>query len=137
MDGRPSTLAVFTQWTEERYGPETALRFRSPDGGWQTRTYGELGAEARAVGRALLGLGVAAGERVAVVAETRPQWTYTHFGVLAAGAVLVPVYPTAGRRSSPGSCRTRRRWSRSATTRGRRRGSRRCGPDCPRCVRWC
>ncbi|WP_326588608.1 AMP-dependent synthetase/ligase [Streptomyces sp. NBC_01294] len=96
MDGRPSTLAVFTQWTEERYGPETALRFRSPDGGWQTRTYGELGAEARAVGRALLGLGVAAGERVAVVAETRPQWTYTHFGVLAAGAVLVPVYPTAG-----------------------------------------
>ncbi|MER6199055.1 AMP-dependent synthetase/ligase [Streptomyces sp. NPDC001586] len=96
MDGRPSTLAVFTQWTEERYGPETALRFRSPDGGWQTRTYGELAAEVRAVGCALLGLGVAAGERVAVLAETRPQWTYTHFGVLAAGAVLVPVYPTAG-----------------------------------------
>ncbi|MFF4430527.1 AMP-dependent synthetase/ligase [Streptomyces sp. NPDC001513] len=96
MEGRPSTLAVFTQWTEERYGPETALRFRSPDGGWQTRTYGELAAEVRAVGCALLGLGVAAGERVAVLAETRPQWTYTHFGVLAAGAVLVPVYPTAG-----------------------------------------
>lgn len=97
MDGRPSTLAVFTQWTEERYGPETALRFRSPDGdGWRTRTYRELGTEVRAVGRALLGLGVAAGERVAVLAETRPQWTYTHFGVLAVGAVVVPVYPTAG-----------------------------------------
>lgn len=96
MNGRPSTLAVFTQWTEERYGPEPALRFRSPDGGWRTRTYGELGAQVRAVGCALLGLGVAAGERVAVLAETRPQWTYTHFGALAAGAVLVPVYPTAG-----------------------------------------
>ncbi|MFD9411077.1 AMP-dependent synthetase/ligase [Streptomyces sp. NPDC059989] len=96
VDARPSTLARFTQWTEERYGPETALRFRAPDGGWQTRTYAELGAEVRAVGRALLGLGVAAGERVAVLAETRPRWTYTHFGVLAAGAVLVPVYPTAG-----------------------------------------
>ncbi|MEU9253906.1 AMP-dependent synthetase/ligase [Streptomyces sp. NPDC048270] len=97
VDGRPSTLARFTQWTEERYGPQAALRFRAPgDGGWQTRTYAELGAEVRAVGRALLGLGVAAGERVAVLAETRPQWTYTHFGVLAAGAVLVPVYPTAG-----------------------------------------
>lgn len=95
--GRPSTLAQFTQWTEERYGPEPALRFRAPgDGGWQTRTYEELGAEVRAVGRALLALGVAAGERVAVLAETRPRWTYTHFGVLAAGAVLVPVYPTAG-----------------------------------------
>ncbi|MBT2476759.1 long-chain fatty acid--CoA ligase [Streptomyces sp. ISL-94] len=96
VDARPSTLARFTQWTEERYGPETALRFRAPGGDWQTRTYGELGAQVRAVGRALLGLGVAAGERVAVLAETRPQWTYTHFGVLAAGAVLVPVYPTAG-----------------------------------------
>ncbi|MFG2481917.1 AMP-dependent synthetase/ligase [Streptomyces virginiae] len=96
MDGRPSTLAVFTQWTEERYGPESALRFRSPEGTWHTRTYAELAAEVRAVGRALLGLGVAAGERVAVLAETRPRWTYTHFGLLAAGAVLVPVYPTAG-----------------------------------------
>ncbi|MET9599878.1 AMP-dependent synthetase/ligase [Streptomyces sp. NPDC006459] len=96
MNDRPSTLAVFTQWTEERYGPEPALRYRSPDGGWLTRTYGELGAQVRAVGCALLGLGVAAGERVAVLAETRPQWTYTHFGALAAGAALVPVYPTAG-----------------------------------------
>ncbi|MER6255092.1 AMP-dependent synthetase/ligase [Streptomyces sp. NPDC001584] len=96
MDGRPSTLAVFTQWTEERYGPEPALRFPSPEGGWHTRTYAELGAEVRAVGCALLGLGVAAGERVAVLAETRPRWTYTHLGLLAAGAVLVPVYPTAG-----------------------------------------
>ncbi|MEU7555211.1 AMP-dependent synthetase/ligase [Streptomyces sp. NPDC044571] len=96
MNGRPSTLAVFTQWTEERYGQETALRFRGRHGGWETRTYAELGAAVRQTGRALLGLGVAAGERVAVLAETRPAWTYTHFAILAAGAVLVPVYPTAG-----------------------------------------
>ncbi|MFJ8211014.1 AMP-dependent synthetase/ligase [Streptomyces sp. NPDC096033] len=98
MDGRPETLAVFTRWTEERYGPLTALRFRAPDGrdGWETRTYAELAASVREVGCGLLGLGVGAGERVAVLAETRPQWTYTHFGALAAGAVLVPVYPTAG-----------------------------------------
>ncbi|WP_411101453.1 AMP-dependent synthetase/ligase [Streptomyces sp. cmx-4-9] len=96
MDDRPRTLAEFTRWTEERYGQQTALRFRAADGGWQTRTYAELGADVRAAGRALIALGVAPGERVAVLAETRPQWTYTHFGVLAAGAVLVPVYPTAG-----------------------------------------
>ncbi|MFJ3878479.1 AMP-dependent synthetase/ligase [Streptomyces sp. NPDC090077] len=97
MDGRPSTLAVFTQWTEERYGDAPALRFRTPDrAGWQTRTYAELGAAVRETGRTLIGLGVGAGERVAVLAETRPEWTYAHFGILAAGAVLVPVYPTAG-----------------------------------------
>ncbi|WP_406512551.1 AMP-dependent synthetase/ligase [Streptomyces sp. NBC_00161] len=92
---RPETLAVFTEWTGERYGGETALRFRR-DGGWTTVTYAELRARVRQTGRALLGLGVAPGERVAVLAETRPAWTYTHFGILAAGAVLVPVYPTAG-----------------------------------------
>ncbi|MFD0356092.1 AMP-dependent synthetase/ligase [Streptomyces sp. NPDC127110] len=97
MDGRPSTLAVFTQWTEERYGDATALRFRTPGrDGWETRTYAELGASVREAGRTLLGLGVGAGERVAVLAETRPEWTYAHFGILAAGAVLVPAYPTAG-----------------------------------------
>ncbi|MFI8102193.1 AMP-dependent synthetase/ligase [Streptomyces sp. NPDC086023] len=92
---RPETLAVFTEWTAERYGAETALRFRR-DGEWRTLSYAGLRDTVRELGRGLAGLGVAPGERVAVLAETRPEWTYTHFAVLAAGAVLVPVYPTAG-----------------------------------------
>ncbi|MDJ0385518.1 long-chain fatty acid--CoA ligase [Streptomyces sp. G-G2] len=92
---RPDTLAVFTRWSAERYGPRTALRFRRGDA-WQTLTYAELDAGVRESARALLALGVAPGERVAVLAETRPEWTRTHFAVLAAGAVIVPVYPTAG-----------------------------------------
>ncbi|AWZ10811.1 long-chain fatty acid--CoA ligase [Streptomyces sp. ICC1] len=95
-DVRPRTLAVFTEWTGERYAAETALRHKAAGGGWSTVSYGQLRIRVRESGRALLGLGVAAGDRVAVLAETRPEWTYTHFGVLAAGAVLVPVYPTAG-----------------------------------------
>ncbi|MFF5445868.1 AMP-dependent synthetase/ligase [Streptomyces sp. NPDC012888] len=97
MDVRPQTLAVFTEWTAERYGRQTALRFRTA-GTWRTRTYDQLAESARAAGSALLDLGVGPGERVAVLAETRPEWTCTHFGALAAGAVVVPVYPTAGDR---------------------------------------
>ncbi|KOU30357.1 AMP-dependent synthetase [Streptomyces sp. WM6372] len=93
---RPETLAVFTEWTGERFGGESALRHRDPDGGWATVTYAGLRERVRRTGRALIALGVGPGERVAVLAETRPAWTYTHFGILAAGAVLVPVYPTAG-----------------------------------------
>ncbi len=39
-------------------------------------------------------LGVAAGDRVAIVSESRPEWLMADLAVLSAGAVTVPVYPT-------------------------------------------
>ncbi|MEV0257647.1 AMP-dependent synthetase/ligase [Streptomyces sp. NPDC050732] len=107
----PATLALLAEWAAERHGEPAgesprvspgvspgelpALRFRR-DGAWTEMSYGELRDAARRVGRGLLALGVRPDDRVAVLAETRPEWTCTHFGVLAAGAVVVPVYPTAG-----------------------------------------
>ncbi|MEU6120639.1 AMP-dependent synthetase/ligase [Streptomyces sp. NPDC047123] len=91
----PGTLALLAEWAAERHGALPALRFRRA-GEWQELSYTGLRDAARGVGRALLALGVRPGDRVAVLAETRPEWTCTHFGVLAAGAVVVPVYPTAG-----------------------------------------
>ncbi|MFD9885114.1 AMP-dependent synthetase/ligase [Streptomyces alboflavus] len=92
---RPRTLAVLTEWAAERHGGLPALRFKR-DGGWREVTYEELRTAVRDVGRALIGLGVEPGDRVAILAETRVEWTYAHFGTMAAGAVVVPVYPTAG-----------------------------------------
>ncbi|UGY92957.1 AMP-dependent synthetase/ligase [Streptomyces gobiensis] len=94
---RPGTLALFAEWSAEQHGPQPALRFRTADGdGWETVTYTEFRDTVRAIARGLMGLGVRRGDRVAVLAETRPEWTYAHLAVLAAGAVVVPVYPTAG-----------------------------------------
>ncbi|MGK5631642.1 AMP-dependent synthetase/ligase, partial [Streptomyces sp. URMC 123] len=112
----PATLAEFAEWAADRYGPLPALRFRPRDDGagtsgagtggvgtggaaadgWAVTTYDELRERVRSIGRGLLGLGVAAGDRVAVFAETRPEWTHAQLAVFAAGAVVVPVYPTAG-----------------------------------------
>ncbi|WP_405659615.1 AMP-dependent synthetase/ligase [Streptomyces sp. RK9] len=92
---RPRTLSVLTEWAADRHGGLPALRFKR-GGGWQEVSYEGLRAAVRDAGRALLGLGVAPGDRVAVLAETRVEWTYAHFGTMAAGAVVVPVYPTAG-----------------------------------------
>lgn len=39
-------------------------------------------------------LGVAAGDRIAIVSESRPEWMLCDLAVLAGGAVTVPVYPT-------------------------------------------
>ncbi len=93
---RPRTLAVFTEWAAGRHRDRPALRFRDARGEWVSVTYAELRDTVRRTARGLLALGVEAGDRVVILAETRPEWTYAHFACLAVGAVVVPVYPTAG-----------------------------------------
>ncbi|MFJ8308913.1 MULTISPECIES: AMP-dependent synthetase/ligase [unclassified Streptomyces] len=93
---RPETLAVFAEWAARRHPDEPALRFRDADGGWVSVTFAELRDTVRRTARGLLALGIRAGERVAILAETRPEWTYAQLACLAVGAVVVPVYPTAG-----------------------------------------
>ena len=39
-------------------------------------------------------LGMAAGDRVAILAESRPEWILSDLAILAAGAITVPIYPT-------------------------------------------
>jgi len=54
-------------------------------------TYAELAEAARAFGGALVGAGVEPGDRVAIWCANCAEWTVAALGVLAAGAVLVPV----------------------------------------------
>ncbi|MFL6278992.1 MAG: AMP-dependent synthetase/ligase [Vicinamibacterales bacterium] len=39
-------------------------------------------------------LGISRGDRVAIIAESRPEWLLCDLAVLTAGAVIVPIYPT-------------------------------------------
>src|SRR5262249_23676350 len=43
---------------------------------------------------ALRQLGVRAGDRVALLTESSPEWSVTDYAILANGAVNVPIYPT-------------------------------------------
>ena len=40
-------------------------------------------------------LSIAPGDRVAILADTRLEWTVASYGISAAGGVVVPVYPTS------------------------------------------
>jgi long-chain acyl-CoA synthetase len=77
----------------------TAMRYPQ-DGGWQRTSYPQFGADVRAIAKGLIALGVASGDRVAVLSNTRPEWTLADFGAMCAGAVVVPVYQT----NSPEEC---------------------------------
>lgn len=71
------------------------------EGGWQETTYAELGRAAREIAGGLAALGIAPGDRVALLANTRAEWTIADAGIACAGATTVPVYHT----NSPQECR--------------------------------
>ena len=48
----------------------------------------------RDISLGLSALGMAAGDRVAIVSESRPEWIMCDLATLVAGAVTVPIYPT-------------------------------------------
>jgi len=50
--------------------------------------------QTRALSLGLSALGLEAGDRVALVSDSRPEWVISDLAVLTAGAVTVPVYPT-------------------------------------------
>jgi long-chain acyl-CoA synthetase len=54
----------------------------------------ELFERIRDVSLGLASLGVGAGDRVAIVSESRPEWVICDMAILLLGAVTVPVYPT-------------------------------------------
>jgi len=64
------------------------------DGAWVPRSWEEAADEAAAFAAGLRAIGVASGERVALVAENRPEWTLCDLGVMIAGGVTVPAYTT-------------------------------------------
>ncbi len=76
-----------------------ALRYRDA-GGWKEVGYRELVSSARAIARGLIALGIEPGERVSILADTRPEWTVADAGSFCAGTVVAPIYQT----NSPEEC---------------------------------
>lgn len=75
------------------FGHRPALREKQA-GRWVTMTWQEWGAASQAIAAALVDAGLPAGGRVVVAARTRRAWAEIDMGVMLAGGVTVPVYPT-------------------------------------------
>ena len=76
------------------YGDQVGLR-RRVDGTWQDVTWKEFGGEVASVAKGLIASGVGAGDRVALQAKTRYEWTVLDFAIWAAGGVVVPIYDSS------------------------------------------
>src|SRR4051794_30692986 len=78
----------------ERFPDRVAVRHRA-GGAWVDVSFAALEAIVTELALGLIELGVAPGDRVALLAETRPEWTYCHLAITLAGAVVVPIYATS------------------------------------------
>ena len=93
------TIADLMVCAAEQFADRVAVRHKV-DGDWRDVTYAEVGHVVREIGLGLIDIGIAPGERVSLLCNTRPEWTYCDFAITSAGAVVVPIYPT----NSPEEC---------------------------------
>ena len=63
--------------------------------GWQPVTAREFDEEIRATAKGLIASGIQLGDRVAIMAKTRYEWTVLDFAIWYAGGVVVPIYETS------------------------------------------
>ncbi|HEV2784029.1 MAG TPA: long-chain fatty acid--CoA ligase [Actinophytocola sp.] len=82
-------------FTNAREAPRHVVFRRKGAGGWRDVTAERFRDEVVDVARGLIAAGIAAGDRVGILAATRYEWTLFDFAIWAAGAVPVPIYVTS------------------------------------------
>ena len=75
--------------------PGRILLSRPLGDGWQPVTAVEFDQEIRSVAKGLIAHGIQRGDRVAIMAKTRYEWTILDFAIIYCGAITVPIYETS------------------------------------------
>jgi len=93
----PASAGNLTNLIAERawFEPGRVVVSRPLGDGWQAVTAKEYEAEIRSVAKGLIASGISIGDRVAIMAKTRYEWTVLDFAIWFAGAVPVPIYETS------------------------------------------
>jgi long-chain acyl-CoA synthetase len=97
---KSKTLADLLPLAAQTYGDMPAVRYKDGEQ-WVDRSFAEVLEIVRPLALGLAELGVVKGDRVSILGNTRPEWTYFDFAALSIGATVVPIYQT----NSPEECR--------------------------------
>src|SRR5438128_3290941 len=91
--GEPRTINELFSQAVERYANRVVISYKR-DKKWHDISGAQLSARVRHLTLGLYRLGVRAGDRVALLAESSPNWSVTDYGILSCSAINVPIYPT-------------------------------------------
>jgi long-chain acyl-CoA synthetase len=89
----PTTLVEAFEYVARVHPRPDTLNYKR-EGRWLSISADELLRRARLIAAGLYALGVRRGDRVAILSESRPEWTLTDAGCMFAAAIDVPIYPT-------------------------------------------
>jgi long-chain acyl-CoA synthetase len=89
----PTTLVEVFEYVARVHPRSDTLNYKR-DGRWIAISSDEMLGRARHIAAGLYSLGVRRGDRVAILSESRADWTLTDAGCLFATAIDVPIYPT-------------------------------------------
>ena len=89
--GNLTNLIAERAWFE----PNRITMSRPLGDGWQPLTAQQVEEEIRATAKGLIAAGINIGDRVAIMARTRYEWTILDFAIWYAGGCVVPIYETS------------------------------------------
>ncbi len=89
----PATLVQVFDYIAKTHPRPDTLNYKN-DGRWVSISSAEMLQRAQNIAAGLYSLGIRRGDRVAILSESRPEWTLTDAGCLFASAIDVPIYPT-------------------------------------------
>jgi len=90
MSRQPLTLPALFETSVERFAPNVLIREKR-EGTWQDTTFAEMRTLVHRCAAGLMDLGLAKGDRVALISEGRKEWPAAELGILYAGAIDVPI----------------------------------------------
>jgi long-chain acyl-CoA synthetase len=81
--------------------PRYAQKFNKPDmlaskidGKWVTYSSEQVSEMANLISYGLFEMGIVRNDKISIISNNRPEWIITNMGMMEAGAINVPIYPT-------------------------------------------
>ncbi|MEQ1641858.1 MAG: long-chain fatty acid--CoA ligase [Pyrinomonadaceae bacterium] len=89
----PQTIPHYCFESFTRHNKRDALAYKIDDA-WNYINGNEVVERIKRIAMGLAALGVKAGDRVAIISENRPEWSFVDLAILSLRAVNVPIYTT-------------------------------------------
>jgi long-chain acyl-CoA synthetase len=86
----PASIIELLEYASKNFSTQKAMEMRS-ESGLREVSYCDLRQKTAIVAAYLLRLDIQSSDRVAIIAENRPEWGIAYFGILAVNAVAVPL----------------------------------------------